>query len=117
MSAESELYDAISVDGAVVALVSTRVYPDVSPVDVALPAIAFSRVGTEFVTTIHGSVEASAATIEIWCMAATRTAAESVGDAAQAACTASYFMPIDRRAEYDAEAAVWASVITVSVWT
>jgi hypothetical protein len=113
MSAETVLYAALSDDAGVESLVSTRIYPDVSPQDVALPAVSFTRVGTEYINTIHGAAVGSFASLEVWCMARTRLAAEDVADAVELAARAATFVTTNRRAEYDDDAAVWASVVTV----
>jgi len=41
MSAESELYAALSGHAALTALVSTRIYPDAIPEDQPLPAVVY----------------------------------------------------------------------------
>ena len=53
MAAEQDVYDALRNAAAVTAVCSTRIYPDVIPQEKALPAVAYVRAGTEFVTTIH----------------------------------------------------------------
>jgi hypothetical protein len=47
MSAETELYAALSGAAGITALVGSRIYPDAIPEEVALPALVFSRQATE----------------------------------------------------------------------
>lgn len=114
MSAETDLYAALSGAAAVTALVSTRIYPDVVPADVALPCIAYTRTETEFVTTIHSARPvAETAFLEISCMAESRAAAEDLGDKVRNAAGDAGFAPVGRRAEFDPENEMWAAVLSV----
>lgn len=116
MSAETVLYATLSAAAGVTAIVNTRIYPDQVPQEAALPAIAFARAETEFVNTIHGDTVAKRATLEVWCMAPGRAAAEALGDAVESAGRAAGFMPSGRRPEFDDEAETWAAVLTVDYW-
>ena len=118
MSAESDLYAALSGAAAVTAIVgsgsSARIYPDVVPHDRQIPSIAYARVGTEFVGTIHtGAPAAQRAQIEIACMSTKRADAETLADAVLTAVGLAGFYPLDRRAELDTENNLWATVLTV----
>lgn len=118
MSAEQSLYDALRVSAAVTAVVAQRIYLDVIPQNEALPAIAFVRTGTEFLNTIHGAVLRTRATVEVWCVASTRTAAESLASVVTTELVAAGFQPSDRRPESDNEAVppVFSAVLTLSIW-
>lgn len=116
MSAEADLYTTLSGDTSVMSLVDDRVYPDVVPQDRDLPAVAYSRVGTEYVNSIHGAALAQRATLEVFCMAARREDAEEICDAVSDAVRPSAFVTVGRRAEFDSEQLVWASVLTVDYW-
>jgi len=117
MSAESQAYDTLSGAAAVTALVSTRIYPDFVPQEKTLPSIAITRADTEYTTTIHSDVPVvTAVQLEIWCMAATRLAAEAVADAALSAVAAADFRPVGRRPETDAAAEMFATVLTMEFW-
>ena len=116
MSAETSLYAALSGDAGVDAFVSGRVYPDVAPQDSALPAVVFERIGTEYLNTIHGTAIAQKASLEVWCMAETRAAAESVCTAVETAARTADFITVGRRAEFDNEQLVWATVLSVDFW-
>lgn len=116
MTAESVAYTTLRDDGAVSGLVGTRIYPDFVPQEQALPAIAVSRVSTEFVTTIHTEAPVAEITsLDVWCMAETRVESESVADAALSALTAAHFAAVDRRPEFDAESNVYAAVLTMQI--
>lgn len=120
MSAESVAYSLLTADGAVAALVSTRVYPDFIPQERDLPAVAVTRTETEYITTIHaGTPQAILATIEIWCLASTRLGAENLADAVIDALTGSPggFMPQGRRPEFEAgPPEQHATVLTMQYW-
>jgi len=119
MAAEQDEYDALRNAAAVTAVCSTRIYPDVIPQEKALPAVAYVRAGTEFVTTIHtGTPQRTRATVEVWCHAETRSAADSLAVLVQTALTAELFYPTDRRAEMDSSGPlnVFATVLTYQLW-
>jgi hypothetical protein len=114
MSAETELYNALTGAAPVAAIVSTRVYPDLVPQEQALPAIGYARLGTEPIGTIHSSAPVvERVTLEVACMAATRISADALADAAATAMGAAGFRATDRRAEIDSENNFSATVITV----
>jgi hypothetical protein len=116
MSAETVLYTALSTTTTVDSLVDGRVYPDIAPQDASLPAIAFERTGTEYINTIHGDAIATKAMLAIYCMAETRADAEGLCDVVADAVRAADFTTIDRRAEFNAEQALWATVLEVQFW-
>jgi hypothetical protein len=116
MSAETTLYATLAAASAVTALVSTRIYPDIAPQEVAVPCIAFSRTGTEYVQSIHGPVLAQRVSIEVSCMAATRASAEGIADAVLTAAVAAAFIAAGRRADFDPDSGLWAAVLTVDYW-
>jgi hypothetical protein len=113
MSAEQAAYAALSADAAVTALVSTRIYPDFVPQEKTLPSVSISRVGTEYITTIHTDTPLGAkVTLEVWCMADARKSAEELADAVIPALAGARFGLLDRIPEFDAENGVFASVLT-----
>lgn len=116
MSAEASLYSLLSTAAPVTAFVATRVYPDVAPQDSALPAIVFERNATEYLNTIHGTTVGTRVTLEVWCMAEGRTAAEGLADAVLQAVAGTEFVPVGRRAEFDAEQQLWAAVVALDLW-
>ena len=116
MRAEKVVYTLLAASSALAAIVSTRIYPDVAPQEGALPAITFERTGTEYHNTIHGTVIATVAALDVWCMAATRASAEAVCDAAATAVRAAGFLTTGRRAEFDPESDLWAAVLSIDHW-
>lgn len=80
MSAETELYTALSGLAALTALVSTRIYPDVIPEDAIMPAVVTARQSTEPVISISGVKLGEFAQMTVSGWAATRTLSESIGD-------------------------------------
>lgn len=112
MSAEEVAVAALGNAAAVTALVGDRIKPDFVDVGDALPAISISRANTEPVTSIHGGAPLGAiTTLEIWCMASTRAAAEDLADKVVTAL--STFDVVNRTPEVDSEAVVYATVLTV----
>lgn len=103
MSAETDVKDTLDAAASLIALVSTRIYPDVRPDEDILPAVIFGRVGTDYTRTIHGTVILTKATMAIACFASTRTSAELVADAAYTALLAAGFNPVDRQSDYEEE--------------
>lgn len=81
-----------------------------------LPAVVTNRAGTEYTNTIHGSVPvASDATMDSNCMAATRLAAENVGDLVVTALATAGFLVIDRRQDFDPETLTYITVVTCRI--
>ncbi len=116
MSAEASLYALLSNAAPVTALVAARVYPDVAPQESALPAIVFERANTEYLNTIHGTTVGARVTLEVWCMAEGRSAAEALADAVLSAASGTDFVPVGRRADFDAEQQLWAAIVALDLW-
>ena len=114
MSVESTLYSTLSGAAGVTALVSTRIYPDVVPQEATLPCVAFARLDTAYENTIHSAAPIlETATMEISCMATTRVGADALCDAVLAAVGAAQFIPVGRRAEFDFDNQMYATVLSV----
>jgi len=116
MSAESTLYAWLAADAGVAALVAGRIYPDVIPPDVALPAIAYARLSTEPVTTVHGAMPAQFVNLQVQCWAATRTSAEAVADAVQAALLVNGEVPAGRGQLFDEESGNFGGAVDVRLF-
>lgn len=116
MSAETVAYSTLSGASAVTDLVGTRIYPDFVPNEKTLPAVAINRSATDYINTIHSNVALGAiVTLEVWCMAATRAAAEGLADAVVATLGGGDFSILNRSPEFDSESEVFATVLTVSI--
>lgn len=114
MSAESDVYAALSGAAAVTAIVGSRIYPDVVPQEQNIPSIAYARVGTQYTPTIHSSAPVwTTATVEIACMDDKRADAEDLADKAATAIIGAGFRLVDRRSELDSDNGIWATVLTV----
>lgn len=116
---EKVAYSALSGSPEITAIVGPRIYPDVVPERVPLPAIVISRMTTDYVNTIHGGVPpASLVHLEIWCMDDSRADAEALADIAANVITGAEFFLEDRRPEFDPEIAppIWSSVVTIAYW-
>jgi len=116
MSAESTIYSVLSGASGITALVSDRIYPDILPQKKPLPAVVYTRSGTEYLSTLGSPAVASSATIEIWCFALTRPAAEALADAVLTALIVAKHYPSDRRPEYEEETQTCASVVVCNIW-
>lgn len=125
MSAETALYATLTGAAPVTALVGEtvngnpnyRIYSDDVPQEKVLPAVAFSRMETTPVMTIHTSdVIAAQALEEVWCMATTRAGAEALADAVKNAIATAGFTMIDKRFERDPANDIYSTVFTYSVW-
>lgn len=103
MSAETALVAALDAAAPVVALVSTRIYPDARPQESTLPAIVYLRTGTRFEMTIHGGVALTRTQLGLGIYAGTRDAAEEVADAVHAALIAAGFIPLNRNGDFEDE--------------
>lgn len=116
MSAESQIYAALSGALAVTGLVAERIYPDAIPEDKALPAIVFSRTGTEPYVTLAGVRFAEDVQYQVVSWAETRTAADAVGDAAEAALRAGGFTVTGRSAAFDGDIGLFATTIETTLF-
>jgi hypothetical protein len=78
MSAETDLYAALSGRAALTALVGARIYPDAIPEGDALPAIVYQRAGTVPSTTLGNVTLAEQVRFGITAWSETRIAADAV---------------------------------------
>ena len=90
-------------------------HPDVTPQTYVLPCIAYSRVATSYVPTIHQDAPvAEDVAIELWCMATKRAEADDLANLAITGAQAAQFRPIERRVEHDSDNDIWSTVVTVT---
>lgn len=114
MTAETELYDALSGDAAVAALVGTRIYPEVRPEESALPAVAFVRIGTQPINTIHGTILGTITTLQVFAMAESFAVAEDLGTKVVAAARGEGFVQLERSGAYDDETETFVAVVNMN---
>lgn len=88
MSAESDLYDALTGDAGVSALVATRVYPLVAPQEAIYPKIAYQAISRQRVTAHDGEDALERVLFQITIVAATFSSAIAVRDAVKSALNA-----------------------------
>lgn len=116
MSAESNLYAVLSGHGPLTALVAGRIYPDAMPEDTAYPVVVYSRQGTEPVVAISGDKHGEFVAMRLESWAKTRTAADAVGDAVEAALLTAREVPAGRQGGFDAETGLFATLIDVTLF-
>lgn len=115
MTPEDKIYAALNVAG-VTAHVGTRILPDVVPVELAMPAIAFYRLPSDQLLTLDTAYAGERALIEVECMAETRTKAEEIGDAARLALLLAHLPVVTRRADYQLDTRRFTATLSVNVW-
>lgn len=116
MSAETDLVAVLNAATQLTNVVGSRIYPDIAPVDVQTPCVAFERVDTEYVISISGNRLAERASLEITCMADRRAEAEQIADVITPVIYSQRFIPTGRRAEFDDAAGVWSAVLSIDYW-
>lgn len=116
MSAESELYAALSGHAALTALVSTRIYPDAIPEDQPLPAVVYSTEAATPEWCLNDTAAATAYRFRIVAWSTTRTSAKAVGDAIVAALLANGVPYYNRFSGFDAEIGQFADVVEITWW-
>lgn len=108
MSAETELYAALSGRAGLTALVATRIYPDAIPENTDLPAVVYVRAGTNPTYTLGGQLACEEARMAVTVWAATRTEAEAVADQVRLAIDGAGNPISDRSSGFDNEVGLFA---------
>ncbi len=116
MAAEASLYSLLTGTAGVTALVSTRIYPDLLPENCAYPAIVFARSNTDPLIGISGQVFGTDIELSIGCWAATRTSADAVASAVEAAIAGSDFYRVTRSAVADPDSGLLGTNVTVTLF-
>ena len=113
MSAESDLYAALSGDSSVTAIVSDRIFSDVRDQETDIPAIYFERSGTETITSIHNSQAiAEFASMTVVCFDESREAAETLANNVITAATTAGLIYTGREGQYDSESDTFVSILS-----
>ena len=116
MSAETEVYAALSGHAGLTAIVSTRIYPDVLPEKTIYPAVVFSRnQPSNPIYSISGHYFGADVSLQVGCWGNTRTEADAAGAQAEAALIAAGMLPNGKNSGYDPETDLYASIITVEI--
>lgn len=111
MSAETDLYAALTARSLLVALVGTRIYPDAAPEGKAVPLVVYQRASTTPITTVHGETVAEEIRFAVTAWAKSRTEADAVGDEIVAALFEAGNPYTDRAASIDPETGLFACAI------
>lgn len=120
MSAETTFNATLKAAVAVTAIVGAgddaRIYPDIVGQEVDLPCVAYTRTATEVTSTLSRPATDLRATLEVFCMAGSRLAAEALADEVVTAAGAAWFVLTSRRADYDDEQRLFAAVLSFDYW-
>lgn len=108
MSAETQLYTALSGWSGLNALVADRIFPDAIPEGQGMPAVVFIRVSTSPTHTIGGQLVCEDVRFAITAWSPTRAAAEAVADEIALALAAAGNPKADRSSGYDNEVGLFA---------
>ena len=111
MTAEEQLYAALSGRAGLTALVGLRIYPDALPENAPLPAVVFVRASTNPTYTIGGVLVAEDVRLAITGWAETRAEVEPVGDQIRLALEATGNQITDRSSGFDNEVGLFAVTI------
>lgn len=116
MSAETDIYSALSGSTAVTNISGSRIYADVRDEGDGVPAIVYERTGTLPYVSLHtGETFAETATMEVLCIAKDRETAEDLRDKVMAAAIAAAdFIYQDRGGSYDPDADLFISILTLN---
>jgi hypothetical protein len=117
MSAETELYSALSSQSGLTNLVGSRIYPDAIPENVSLPAVVFVRANTLPTYTIGGARVCEFVHFPVTAWAKTRSEVEAVADQIELALEISQNLPVDRSSGYDNEVGLFAVTIETDWFT
>lgn len=111
MSAESDLYTALSGWPGLAAVVGNRIYPDAIPENQALPAVVYVRASTAPTRTIGGLLVCEDIRFSLTAWAKSREAAAAVADQISAALEAAGNPAADRSGGYDEQVGLFAASI------
>ena len=111
MSAEEQLYAALSASTALSAIVDTRIWPDAIPEGRQLPAVVFSRTGTDPVVNLAGTKLCEDVHFQIVAWAETRADADAAAAAIDAAVRTGGQVVSERSANFDAETGLFAATV------
>lgn len=118
MSADAEtiIYSALSGWPALHAAVDFHIYPDEAPEGQPPPFVVFERANSQPIYTIHGQLIAQEVSMNVYCVAATRLQADSIGNTAIDAMRAAGVVSSQRVGIHDPDTGSDACVLTFDVW-
>lgn len=116
MSVETSVFSVLSAAAGVSALVEQRIYPDVLPETTVYPAVVFARTRTDPVYSIGSVYFGADVGIQVGCWGKTRTEADAVGSAVEAALRAAGMPHQGKQAGYDPDTDLFATVIDLEIF-
>ena len=116
MSAETEVYAALSGHAGLIAIVGTRIYPDVLPAESDYPSVVFSRETTSPIRSISNHYFGADVSLNVSAWGNTRTQADAAGAQVEAAFLVAGHIPRGKTSGYDPETDLYASVVEVEVF-
>ena len=116
MSAETEIYAALSGHAGLVSVVGGRIYPDVLPEKTVYPAVVFSRETTTPIRSISSHYFGADVSLQVGCWATTRSEADEAAANAEAALLAAELVTVGKASGYDPETDLHATVVSVDVF-
>jgi hypothetical protein len=115
MSAETELYAALSGHAPLLAIVADRIHFDVLPEETDYPAVVFSRESTAPILSTSGRSFGAEVLAKVSCWGKTRTEADAAAVEAEAALVAAELTPSGKVSGYDPETDLYATVLDVEI--
>lgn len=112
MSVEADIFAALSGAAGVTAMVAQRIYPDVLPDKTTYPAVVF-EVQSIPIPSVSGVNLGDEVTVTVASWGKSRTEANAVRDAAEAALRAAGFEPSNKTSGFDPETSLFAGILTV----
>lgn len=113
MSAESDLFAALSGAAAVTNVVEDRIFSNIRDQDTDDPAIVFERTDTRTYTSINtGEVLAERTTMAVTCLdSESREAVESLANSVVSACVGAGLISVGRDGAYDDKTDLYISTL------
>lgn len=110
-TAEEQLYAALSASTSLATVVGQRIWPDAIPEGRSLPAVVFSRTGTDPVISISGARICEDVQFQIVAWAETRADADAAAAAIESAVRTGGQVVSGRSANFDAEMGLFAATV------
>lgn len=116
MSAKTDLRAALAAYAPLTALVGDHISADRIDQDAGRPFVVFTQTGQDKHRALDGSSHGTQTAIELQCWGDTRTSADAVADAVEAALDALYQHSTNRADGYDGDLDLEAAILTVDWW-
>lgn len=114
MVAETNLYNALSNDSNITAIVSDRIYSDIRDQGDIFPAIFFERSNTEFLNTLDSFAPCGEkSSFVLSCFETTREKAEALTALIITATSSAEFLCTDKQNSFDEETETFTTTIQV----